>query len=266
MIEAAAPAGTITQAFSWLPPASEVGAALRSRRRPTPRHTPGSWRRRSKTLPSGNRQAAPCPAPSRSPIIERRSGCCMPVCKRPRTRGVPQDQAGLAAALITSSFQLGSALGLAVFSGIATSRTSHLPAPHPRRHPPPDSKHCPGNASTTQEMHTKHPRRLQRRHPDSDSRYRRVGARLSGAQQAVGRRGVSHAPCRRWLACEASSGDRLHPRLTHRACWLDRLGELHDRPSADGAGFIVGAAPGRCRARSDAVTGKSFRRGAGLSS
>jgi len=25
MIEAAAPAGTITQAFSWLPPASEVG-------------------------------------------------------------------------------------------------------------------------------------------------------------------------------------------------------------------------------------------------
>ena len=36
---AAAPAGTITQAFSW-PPASEVGAALRSRRRPTPRHNP----------------------------------------------------------------------------------------------------------------------------------------------------------------------------------------------------------------------------------
>lgn len=28
MIEAAAPAGTITQAFSWPPPASEVGAAL----------------------------------------------------------------------------------------------------------------------------------------------------------------------------------------------------------------------------------------------
>ncbi len=40
--------------------------------------------------------------------------------------GVPADQAGLAAALITASFQLGSALGLAVFSGIATSRTSHL--------------------------------------------------------------------------------------------------------------------------------------------
>jgi hypothetical protein len=36
MIEAAAPAGTITQAFAWLPPTSEVGAALRSRRRPTP--------------------------------------------------------------------------------------------------------------------------------------------------------------------------------------------------------------------------------------
>jgi hypothetical protein len=32
-------------------------------------------------------------------------------------------------------------------------------------------RHCPGNASTTQEMHTKHPRRIQRRHLDSDSRY-----------------------------------------------------------------------------------------------
>jgi hypothetical protein len=40
--------------------------------------------------------------------------------------GVPEHQAGLAAALITASFQLGSALGLAVFTGIATSRTSHL--------------------------------------------------------------------------------------------------------------------------------------------
>src|SRR6201996_4540228 len=45
--------------------------------------------------------------------------------------GVPEDQAGLAAALITASFQLGSALGLAVFTGIATSRTSHLLATHP---------------------------------------------------------------------------------------------------------------------------------------
>ncbi|MEZ0091863.1 MFS transporter [Streptacidiphilus sp. EB129] len=44
--------------------------------------------------------------------------------------GVPQDQAGLAAALITASFQLGSALGLAVFSGIAASRTNHLLAAH----------------------------------------------------------------------------------------------------------------------------------------
>jgi len=50
--------------------------------------------------------------------------------------GVPKDQAGLAAALITASFQLGSALGLAVFSGIATSRTSHLLAAHT---PPPEA-------------------------------------------------------------------------------------------------------------------------------
>jgi predicted MFS family arabinose efflux permease len=44
--------------------------------------------------------------------------------------GVPEEQAGLAAALITASFQLGSALGLAVFTGIATSRTNHLLAQH----------------------------------------------------------------------------------------------------------------------------------------
>ncbi|MEU9020087.1 MFS transporter [Actinomadura sp. NPDC048394] len=50
--------------------------------------------------------------------------------------GVPEDQAGLAAALITASFQLGSALGLAVFSGIATSRTGHLLAAHT---PPPEA-------------------------------------------------------------------------------------------------------------------------------
>ncbi|MDQ2845704.1 MAG: MFS transporter, partial [Actinomycetota bacterium] len=50
--------------------------------------------------------------------------------------GVPEDQAGLAAALITASFQLGSAIGLAVFIGIATSRTSHLLAAHT---PPPEA-------------------------------------------------------------------------------------------------------------------------------
>ena len=50
--------------------------------------------------------------------------------------GVPQDQAGLAAALITTSFQLGSAFGLAVSSGIAASRTSHLLA---ARTPPPEA-------------------------------------------------------------------------------------------------------------------------------
>jgi hypothetical protein len=50
--------------------------------------------------------------------------------------GVPEDHAGLAAALITASVQLGSALGLAVLSGIATSRTSHLLA---ARTPPPEA-------------------------------------------------------------------------------------------------------------------------------
>jgi EmrB/QacA subfamily drug resistance transporter len=44
--------------------------------------------------------------------------------------GVPADRAGLAASLLNSSQQVGGALGLAIFSAIATSRTSHLLASH----------------------------------------------------------------------------------------------------------------------------------------
>jgi EmrB/QacA subfamily drug resistance transporter len=44
--------------------------------------------------------------------------------------GVPAEKAGLAAALLNASQQLGGALGLAIFSAIATSRTSHLLAAH----------------------------------------------------------------------------------------------------------------------------------------
>ena len=40
--------------------------------------------------------------------------------------GVPADQAGLAAGLLNTSQQLGSALGLAIFSAIATARTQSL--------------------------------------------------------------------------------------------------------------------------------------------
>ena len=40
--------------------------------------------------------------------------------------GVPPDKAGLAASLISASQQLGAALGLAIFSAIATARTSDL--------------------------------------------------------------------------------------------------------------------------------------------
>jgi EmrB/QacA subfamily drug resistance transporter len=40
--------------------------------------------------------------------------------------GVPADRAGLAAALLNASQQVGAALGLAIFSGIATARTGHL--------------------------------------------------------------------------------------------------------------------------------------------
>jgi hypothetical protein len=39
---------------------------------------------------------------------------------------VPPDKAGLAASLLNASQQLGGALGLAIFSALATSRTDHL--------------------------------------------------------------------------------------------------------------------------------------------
>ena len=47
--------------------------------------------------------------------------------------GVPADKAGLAAGLLSTSQQLGMALGLAVLSAIATARTHHLIAAHAAR-------------------------------------------------------------------------------------------------------------------------------------
>jgi EmrB/QacA subfamily drug resistance transporter len=44
--------------------------------------------------------------------------------------GVPADKAGLAASLLNASQQVGGALGLAIFTAIATSRTQHLLATH----------------------------------------------------------------------------------------------------------------------------------------
>jgi EmrB/QacA subfamily drug resistance transporter len=44
--------------------------------------------------------------------------------------GVPAEEAGLAASLLNASQQLGGALGLAIFSAVATSRTHHLLAAH----------------------------------------------------------------------------------------------------------------------------------------
>jgi MFS family permease len=44
--------------------------------------------------------------------------------------GVPPDKAGLAAALLNASQQLGGALGLAIFTALATSRTGSLLAAH----------------------------------------------------------------------------------------------------------------------------------------
>jgi MFS family permease len=44
--------------------------------------------------------------------------------------GVPADKSGLAAALLNASQQVGGALGLAIFSALATSRTTDLLASH----------------------------------------------------------------------------------------------------------------------------------------
>ena len=44
--------------------------------------------------------------------------------------GVAEDKAGLAAGLLNASQQLGTALGLAIFSAIATARTSALLTAH----------------------------------------------------------------------------------------------------------------------------------------
>src|SRR5256714_5780311 len=44
--------------------------------------------------------------------------------------GVPADKAGLAASLLNASQQLGGALGLAILSALATSRTNDLLAAH----------------------------------------------------------------------------------------------------------------------------------------
>ena len=44
--------------------------------------------------------------------------------------GVPADKAGLAASLLNASQQVGGALGLAIFTAIATSQTNHLLAAH----------------------------------------------------------------------------------------------------------------------------------------
>ena len=50
--------------------------------------------------------------------------------------GVPPDKAGPAGALITASFQVGVALGLAILSALATARTDTLLSAH---HPAPDA-------------------------------------------------------------------------------------------------------------------------------
>ncbi len=67
-----------------------------------------------------------------APPAGRRRSCGSP-CRlawAPCNAGVPSDKAGLAAGLLNSSQQVGSALGLAVMSAVAISRTNNLIAAH----------------------------------------------------------------------------------------------------------------------------------------
>jgi EmrB/QacA subfamily drug resistance transporter len=57
-------------------------------------------------------------------------GCVFVGVNTAANAGVPADKAGLAAAMINTSTWVGGALGLAIFSVIATSRTQHLLAAH----------------------------------------------------------------------------------------------------------------------------------------
>ena len=57
-------------------------------------------------------------------------GCVFVGVQNAANAGVPSQQAGLAAALITTSTTLGAAVGLATVSGIAARRTQHLLASH----------------------------------------------------------------------------------------------------------------------------------------
>src|SRR6266705_5802466 len=136
MIEAAAPAGTITLALSWLPPRKR---GRRGSSEPPPTYAPAQPPGRGDGDQKRSRQVIDrlrlvLHRPGRQSSKGDRAAVCR--CANGRERGRAEDQAGLAAALITASFQLGSALGLAVFSGIATSRTSHLLAAHT---PPPEA-------------------------------------------------------------------------------------------------------------------------------
>jgi predicted MFS family arabinose efflux permease len=57
-------------------------------------------------------------------------GCVFVGVQTAANAGVPPSLAGLASALINASFQVGSALGLAIFSAVATARTRELLASH----------------------------------------------------------------------------------------------------------------------------------------
>ena len=101
-------------------------------------HAAGDRRRRARSAPAastgcrGSQSTAPSSAdllPGML-VLSLGVGAVFVAVTTAANAGVPADKAGLAASLLNASQQLGGALGLAIFTAIATSRTQHLLAAH----------------------------------------------------------------------------------------------------------------------------------------
>ena len=119
--------------------------------------------------------------------------------------GVPADKAGLAAALLNASQQLGGALGLAILTAVASSRTQHTPrgrTPCRKLSPPAFSGRCSSAACSSS------PRRSSR------CARRTPAARWKGSRQSRRSRRPRSQPetaesrVARWALATAAGGDK----------------------------------------------------------
>jgi hypothetical protein len=129
--------------------------------------------------------------------------------------GVPADKAGLAAALITTSSTVGAALGLAILTAIATSRTNHLIAAH--------ANNADALTSGAQRCGSPRPRA---------ARPRRNGSRAGTSRSACGRAATAMSAARTMNTWPNSSAQRITAPLDVPSHAVTRPG----RRSAPGRG------------------------------